>query len=85
MDKKIFILNTKMTFGYILLSKEGDNMRIELEIEEIKNIENLITSRINDLRDKLIDDADKEDELKEIIRDYKKLLQKINDQVQIKK
>lgn len=60
-------------------------MILELEIEEIKNIENLIISRINDLRENLIDDSDKEDELKEIIRDYKRLIQKINDQVIIKK
>jgi uncharacterized protein (UPF0305 family) len=52
-------------------------MIVELEVEEIKNIENLIISRINDLREKLVDDTDKEDELKEIIRYYKKLIQKI--------
>jgi uncharacterized protein (UPF0305 family) len=52
-------------------------MIVELKVEEIKNIENLIISRINDLREKLVDDTDKEDELKEIIRYYKKLIQKI--------
>ena len=60
-------------------------MIIELEIEEIKNIENLIISRINDLRENLIDDADKEDELKEIIRDYKRLIQKIDESSNNKK
>ncbi|MCH5139099.1 hypothetical protein JMF89_18215 [Clostridiaceae bacterium UIB06] len=58
-------------------------MMIDLEIEEIKNIENLIISRINDLRDKLTDDADKEDELKEIIRDYKRIVQKIDEQIKV--
>lgn len=55
-------------------------MKLELEFEEIKNIENLISSRINDLREKLVDDGDKEEELKEIIRYYKKLMKKIEDQ-----
>lgn len=58
-------------------------MMIDLEIEEIKNIENLIISRINDLRDKLTDDTDKEDELKEIIRDYKRIVQKIDEQIKV--
>lgn len=56
-------------------------MKLELEFEEIKNIENLISSRINDLRDKLVDDDDKEEELREIIRYYKKLMKKIEDQI----
>lgn len=60
-------------------------MTIDLEIEEIKNIENLIISRINDLRDRLTDDADKEEELKEIIREYKKIVQKIDEQIKISK
>lgn len=57
-------------------------MKLELELEEIKNIENLISNRINDLREKLIDDDDKEEELKEIIRYYKKLMKRINDQIE---
>ncbi|KZL94232.1 hypothetical protein CLMAG_12850 [Clostridium magnum DSM 2767] len=84
MNKKTF-LNTRITFNDILLNKEGDNMIIDLEIEEIKNIENLIISRINDLRDKLTDDTDKEEELKEIIRDYKRIVQKIDEQLSINK
>lgn len=56
-------------------------MKVELELEEIKNIENLIISRINELRDKIVDDADKEEELKEIIRYYKRLVEKIDEQV----
>ena len=55
-------------------------MKLELEFEEIKNIENLISSRINDLRDKLVDDDDKEEELREIIRYYKRLMKKIEEQ-----
>ncbi|WP_242872937.1 hypothetical protein [Clostridium magnum] len=78
-------MNTRITFNDILLNKEGDNMIIDLEIEEIKNIENLIISRINDLRDKLTDDTDKEEELKEIIRDYKRIVQKIDEQLSINK
>lgn len=74
-----------MLLNDILLNKEGDNMTIDLEIEEIKNIENLIISRINDLRDRLTDDADKEEELKEIIREYKRIIQKIDEQIKISK
>lgn len=59
-------------------------MKLELEFEEIKNIENLISNRINDLREQLVDDNDKEEELKEIIRYYKKLLGKIDEQIQKK-
>ncbi len=57
-------------------------MKLELEFEEIKNIENLISNRINELREKLVDDDDKEEELKEIIRYYKKLMKKINEQIE---
>lgn len=78
-------MNTKTLFYDILLNKEGDKMRIDLEIEEIKNIENLISSRINDLRERLMDDADKEDELREIIRYYKRIRQKIDEQLAITK
>jgi hypothetical protein len=60
-------------------------MIIDLEIEEIKSIENLIISRINDLRDRLTDDTDKEDELKTIIRDYKRIIQKIDEQLTVSK
>lgn len=60
-------------------------MIIDLEIEEIKSIENLIISRINDLRDRLTDDTDKEDELKAIIRDYKRIIQKIDEQLTVSK
>lgn len=56
-------------------------MKLELQNEEITNIQNLISSRINELRDKLVDDADKEEELREIIRYYKRLLNKIDGQI----
>ncbi|MBI6873030.1 hypothetical protein [Clostridium aciditolerans] len=57
-------------------------MKLELEFEEIKNIENLISNRINELREKLVDDDDKEEELREIIRYYKRLMKKINEQIE---
>jgi len=60
-------------------------MIIDLEVEEIKNIQNLIISRINDLRDRIVDDADKEEEIKEIIRDYKKIVQRIDEQLKVGK
>lgn len=57
-------------------------MKLELEFEEIKNIENLISNRINELREKLVDDDDKEEELREIIRYYKRLMKKITEQIE---
>lgn len=59
-------------------------MKLDLEMEEVKSIENLIVSRINELRDKIVDDADREDELKNIIRYYKKLIKKIHNQIDLK-
>ena len=56
-------------------------MKLSLEVEEIKNIKNLINNRINELRDKFIDEDDKEDELREIIRYYKGILKKIDEQI----
>ncbi len=56
-------------------------MKLDFDMEEIKNIKNLMTSRINDLRDKISDDNDKEEELKEIIRYYKRLVEKIDSQI----
>ncbi|MEY8762269.1 MULTISPECIES: hypothetical protein [Clostridium] len=56
-------------------------MKIELEAKEIKNIQNLIISRINELREKISNDPDREDEIKEIIRYYKKLVEKIGKQI----
>jgi ribosome recycling factor len=56
-------------------------MKLSLEVEEIKNIQNLINNRINELRDKFIDEDDKEDELREIIRYYKGILKKIDEQI----
>jgi uncharacterized protein (UPF0305 family) len=56
-------------------------MKLDLDVEEIKNIQALLVSRINDLRDKIADDQDKEEEVKEIIRDYKKIVKKIESQI----
>jgi hypothetical protein len=56
-------------------------MNIELELEEIKNISNLIKSRINELRDKMSNDPEREEELKHIIRYYKHIEEKINHQI----
>lgn len=56
-------------------------MKLDLDVEEIKNIQALLISRINDLRDKIADDQDKEEEVKEIIRGYKKIVEKIESQI----
>ncbi|CAB1243046.1 hypothetical protein ACFHWD_05545 [Clostridium sp. MT-14] len=56
-------------------------MKIELELEEIRNIQNLIISRVNELREKISNDIDREEEIKEIIRYYKKLVKKIENQI----
>lgn len=56
-------------------------IKIEFELEEIKNLKNLIKSRINELRVKMSNDPDKEEELKEIIRCYKEIINSIEDQV----
>ncbi|MHC6179461.1 hypothetical protein ACYUJ6_06335 [Clostridium sp. JNZ X4-2] len=56
-------------------------MKIELELEEIKNIQNLIISRVNELRENISNDLDREEELKSIIRYYKRLVEKIESQL----
>lgn len=56
-------------------------MKLDLELNDVKIIRNLVTSRINELREKLAEADDKEDELKEVIRAYKKVIRKINGQV----
>jgi predicted KAP-like P-loop ATPase len=58
-----------------------EQMKIELELEEIRNIQNLIISRVNELREKISNDIDREEEIKEIIRYYKKLVKKIENQI----
>ncbi|NMM61353.1 hypothetical protein HBE96_01290 [Clostridium sp. P21] len=56
-------------------------MKLDLNMEEIKSIQALLISRINDLRDKIVDEEDKEEELKEVIRNYKRLVKKIESQI----
>lgn len=56
-------------------------MKIELELEDIKNIQNLIKSRINELREKMSNDSDREEELRQIIRYYKTLAKSIEKQL----
>ncbi|KAJ51788.1 hypothetical protein BD780_000604 [Clostridium tetanomorphum] len=52
-------------------------MYVELNYNELQSIENLISNRINQLRIDIDGDAENEDEFKEIIRSYKKLLKKL--------
>ncbi|WP_123053585.1 hypothetical protein [Clostridium sp. JN-1] len=56
-------------------------MKLDLELKDIKIIRDLVTSRINELREKLAEADDKEDELRQVIRGYKKVVKKIDDQV----
>ncbi|MBV4418647.1 hypothetical protein KM800_04795 [Clostridium tyrobutyricum] len=56
-------------------------IKVEFEMEEISDLKNLIKSRINELRIKMSNDPDKEEELKQIIRSYKQIINSIEDQV----
>lgn len=56
-------------------------VNIELELEEIDVIGNLIKSRINELRDKMSNDMEREEELKQIIRYYKQIIRNLDDQI----
>ncbi|AYD40581.1 hypothetical protein D4Z93_08585 [Clostridium fermenticellae] len=58
-------------------------MKLDLESNDVRIIRNLVTSRINELREKLADVDDKEDELKEVIRTYKRVIKKIDEQINI--
>ncbi|MCH3964136.1 MAG: hypothetical protein LKE46_07645 [Clostridium sp.] len=58
-----------------------NKVNIELELEEIDVIENLIKSRINELRDKMSNDMEREEELKQIIRYYKQIIRNLDDQI----
>jgi hypothetical protein len=60
---------------------EMNKVNIELELEEIDVIENLIKSRINELRDKMSNDMEREEELKQIIRYYKQIIRNLDDQI----
>lgn len=57
-------------------------MKIDLEKNEIEKIVTLIDSRIEELRFDINDDAEgNEEELKQVIREYKAIIKKINDQL----
>lgn len=57
-------------------------MKIDLEKNEIEKIVTLIDSRIEELRFDINDDAEgSEEELKQVIREYKAIIKKINDQL----
>ncbi|WP_234121434.1 hypothetical protein [Clostridium hydrogenum] len=56
-------------------------MKIELDDNEINTVKNLINTRIQELRYGMDEDAeDNEDEIRGVIREYKKLLEKIDEQ-----
>lgn len=57
-------------------------VKIELELTEIKAVENLIKSRVNELRDKMSNDPEREEELKHIIRYYKQIIKNIDTQIE---
>jgi hypothetical protein len=56
-------------------------MKLELNQEEVKKIVNLINNRIEELRSDMSDEIeDCDDELRQIIRGYKSLKKKIEQQ-----
>ncbi|MFL0251190.1 hypothetical protein ACJDT4_12210 [Clostridium neuense] len=57
-------------------------MMLDLDVSEVKKIKNLINTRIQELRYDMDEEyEDSEDELRNVIRGYKKLLSKIDSQV----
>lgn len=57
-------------------------MMLELEEKEVEKVKNLINNRIQELRYDMDEEyEDNEDELRNVIRGYKKLLSKIESQV----
>lgn len=57
-------------------------MKLNLETNEVDKIKNLINTRIQELRYEMgEEEEDSEDELREVIRDYKKILAKIEEQI----
>jgi len=57
-------------------------MILDLEENEVKKIKNLISNRIQELRYDMDEEyEDSEDEVRSVIRGYKKLLSKIESQV----
>ncbi|MDF2502851.1 MULTISPECIES: hypothetical protein [Clostridium] len=58
-------------------------MKITLEYNDIGKIRSLITNRIDELRCDISDEMqDNEDEVRKVIREYKTLLKKIDEQTQ---
>lgn len=58
-------------------------MRISLEQEDIKKLRGLIASRIDELRYDISDEMQYgEDEVRKVIREYKTLLKKIDEQIE---
>ncbi|MFT8313364.1 MAG: hypothetical protein ABF633_03810 [Clostridium sp.] len=58
-------------------------MRISLEYDDIKKLRGLITSRIDELRYDISDEMQYgEDEVRKVIREYKTLLKKIDEQIE---
>lgn len=59
-------------------------MRLDLEKKEVETVRNLVNNRIQELRDNMSGEAsDNEDELRKIIRGYKSLLKKIDNEIEI--
>ncbi|MDP4144826.1 MAG: hypothetical protein Q8936_10175 [Bacillota bacterium] len=57
-------------------------MKLEFELDEVKIVRNLIISRINELRyDMNEEDESSEDEIRNVIREYKHILCKIDDTI----
>lgn len=57
-------------------------MKIELDETEVNTIKNLINTRIQELRYGMDEDSeDNEDEIRGVIRQYKKLLERIDGQI----
>lgn len=57
-------------------------MKIELDYEDTKRIKDLIKNRIDEIRYDIVDEMNYgEDELRQVIREYKSLLKKIDEQV----
>lgn len=60
-------------------------MKLELERKEVEKLLILITNRIDELRFDVNDDVeDNGEELRKVIREYKAIIKKINDQTGVK-
>lgn len=84
-SKYVNIINNKTNNSIIRFNREGcvmGKIKIELELEDINSIKNLVISRVNELRDKVSNDPDREEELKQIIRYYKQIVKDIENQIE---